>query len=1706
MKKRLLSLLLVATLLLSLLPGTVLAIESEPGTPTRTEPVVGSFPMLAITEEGFLIEPCYVSYAAGETLKDALRYSGHTFTGLDSGFISAVDGHADNYTLHYAGDGYSLDGAASDVIALWFTTNASQSYSDDALALVSQMARYLAGEEYARYEKAADAYAEACGGFYSANAADAATLCDALQGAMDALDNFKTGQTVQLRMNITLDGVKLTTGKAVFTSEFGTETTVTDLTAAALVPATYTFDISDGDYRHVRGTVTVAEGSVITAELPTGNWIADLDLSTDGGGKWKALPKSDATIGGATFYVSDYKGPSLYPCVIRNETYATDKDEYCLYLAGKETKPQNKRTWGVKNTVLANVIEADSLTDVDLVLECRRRTMDENGYELYQSYTMRIRRVPTLSGLTVSGEGTPLNIPFDADKTEYDSTVISDLLQVCPTATLAGTAITVNGHSVESGKAADVLLADCIRDAAGKYLLNITLTAPNGQKNTYQLKLERVEALITRLTMPSSAVTVQLFNSGNALCSPTSIDGLVWTYRTIPGESYTYISTARVWYHATASITPAAGSTDFTVAAPKTEDWLADLAAKAANNNKAKVYELNQTFDPTLHSYSMLVDSNTSTFYLSAYAGNTSKYTTTANYLTHNNSAYSDYANSLKRTDQTKTPGVKDKFANMSNFMQAGGWGNDMTVRVQQNTVESGVTYYQEYALHVNRSISMNAMSIADPYGTALILAQKDDPSTQKFDKFVLSYTTSLASEATEMQVSVKPLSTYKYDHDFTVTVSCDGWSKSIVYSEAVPVNVAQSITVPMSGTRQTQILSVTVSHSQSGSVAQTYTIEVMKLPPVVTTFVTTPANAMVFLTEDATGTRIYPEADGTYILNDTASYTYVITCNGYVAQKVTFVAGEENATITVNLEKAPQSDLKDLLQEGDWPLFRADEQNNGVTGYRTPIRAEDAVLEWANKIGEGYGSGATGCPIIVGGYLYTYAGESIVKVNKDTGEVVGSGKMVASSSFAINSPTYADGMIFVGLSGGRVQAFNAETLDSLWVYTDALGGQPDCPIAYSEGYIYTGFWNSETKQANFVCLSVTDEDPTSGEEVKYATWTYAHNGFYWAGAYACHDYVVVGTDDGASGYTTGTASILSLNPRTGELLDEQKLSNVGDQRSSICYDAETDACYFTTKGGDFYQIRLNADGTFRDGSLRRLHLDNGSDNTTYPPMSTSTPVVYKGRAYIGVSGTSQFGVYSGHNLTVIDLESFSIAYTVPTMGYPQTSGLLTTAYEGEDGYVYVYFFDNYTPGKLRVIRDRKDMTEVDHTYTTMESYLSGGETITIETGYVLFTPSGSEAQYAICSPIADSDGNLYFKNDTARLMRLSSRIVSLEIVRQPDKLIYEPGMVFDGTGLQVKAHYANGNVKDVTSWITYSQEKLKIEDTELTISLDPDRLLVKENGDGYWKWYRDFEGEAGKVYDLPTISVTLDLRADHADDDHDHKCDACEMEMGEHKAAEGSHNCDYCGQPVSECADENHDHECDICGNPVGDHKAAEGSHNCDYCGKPASECVDENRDHKCDTCGNPMGEHKAAEGSHNCDYCGQPASECEDENKDHECDICGNPMGEHKAAEGSHNCDYCGKPASECEDKDKDHKCDTCDAVMSECADEDGDHKCDICGKDLNEDPDDGKEDPDDGNENPGEGGNPPSGDTTPLLLLALLLIGSAAAVVLSRKKFSF
>ena len=112
----------------------------------------------------------------------------------------------------------------------------------------------------------------------------------------------------------------------------------------------------------------------------------------------------------------------------------------------------------------------------------------------------------------------------------------------------------------------------------------------------------------------------------------------------------------------------------------------------------------------------------------------------------------------------------------------------------------------------------------------------------------------------------------------------------------------------------------------------------------------------------------------------------------------------------------------------------------------------------------------------------------------------------------------------------------------------------------------------ARSKTANFVCLTIDDEDPTAATEPKQALWTYTQlGGFYWAGAYAHGDYVLVGTDDGQSGYTSATANLLVFDKTSGEVVDS-KTGYVGDIRSNVSYDAATDRVYFTLQGRTFLQ------------------------------------------------------------------------------------------------------------------------------------------------------------------------------------------------------------------------------------------------------------------------------------------------------------------------------------------------------------------------------------------------------------------------------------------------------------------------------------------------------------------------------------------------------
>ena len=1445
---RLLSVLLTFLMLLSLLPSAALAADTQ------------QIALMAVTQNGFLIEPEYVTYHSGDTVKDVLKKSSHTFSGIDNGYITAVDGTTDNFSIHYDEDGYKLDQSADGLTAIWFTTNSNQSHGANLQKLAANMAVYnTATNGLKDYKAAQEAYDAAVKGFYAATDTTAKTLNDALFSAIDKHAKFLEGKTTPLTISATMGGEAITPGEAVFTSEFGTVVTVKNTNTVDLIPATYTFDLSDGEFRHVRGTLEVKEGTTLTAELPAGQWIKSVGIGIDN--YWKTygeMPKQDVSAAEGTYLIPDHAYNSLYPYFEPGD--GVDTTNIRVYKAG-DPNGNKARGWESKAVALTDSVESNSLKNADVVCEAR---LKGGTYEQYQTYTLHLIRTPSLSSLAAadSVSGLTLSPAYDRATDTYNVVTSQDQVKITPTALCSGAAITVAGKSTQSGSPVAVDLADCEQDSGKNYLIPVVLTA-NGQSVTYTVKVQK-RASTPVILNHEEGLDVKVYSQTGDYIAPTSSTGTADIYTLTLGLGYTYLATKDVYYHAECAF-QAVPNRSYDVPTPVTGDWLTGLSARTGNN--APLCDMSPAFTEGTHEYTFTVESNSSIFQLQRVRADSS-YKTTLYAAYHRNTAWPD------RTMEKALTASDTSYTTLPSFMAVGGYGNTARLKVAQSKTVNGATLYQDYFIHVNRTMTLDSLSAKDQNDVVIPLNQGGDTTKATFTKLVYDYTADVSEKASELRLTLRPLSSYRMDADMTVTVACGDWSQSITYDKDHKPSDRQTVAVPLkAGSAAAETITVTVSHKETGSIAGTYTIKVNKQAPIETTITTTPGDATVFLTSDVTGDRILPGDKGIYTLDSGSSYTAVVTRYGYVGQKKTFTAGEANKTIQIKLEKAPDSTLKDIELPTDWPLFRKNDENNGVVDVRTPITAEDTVLVWANKLGEGYSGSAVGSPIIVGGYLYTYSGTTIMKVDKETGLILKTGTMVGGSSFAINSATYAEGMIFIGLSNGRVQAFNAETLESLWVYRDALGGQPNCPIAYANGYIYTGFWNSETKQANFACLSVTDEDATKTNEAKLPTWTYTHNGFYWAGAYVNSDFVLVTTDDGDNGYTTGYGSILSLNPKTGKLIDSLQATNVGDLRSSVCYDEETEAYYFTSKGGDLYQVKVNADGTFTEGSLRRLHLDNGTDSASAPPMSTSTPVIANGRAYIGVSGISQFTAYSGHNITVVDLSTFSIAYSVPTMGYPQTSGLLTTAYQDKDGYNYVYFLDNYTPGKLRVIRDMPGMTEVDHSYTTMETYSKNGEEHTIETGYVLFTPDGAQAQYAICSPIVDEEGNIYFKNDSAQLMRLSSRITELEVTQQPDRTTYSKDDTFDATGLKVTAHYANGATKDVSDYLKYTTDPLTTDDTEITIGINLEQLVKDKlenlpenlkNQTAKWQQYQDKDGKAGVEWEMPTTTVTITVEEHH--------------------------------------------------------------------------------------------------------------------------------------------------------------------------------------------------------------------------------------------------
>lgn len=436
----------------------------------------------------------------------------------------------------------------------------------------------------------------------------------------------------------------------------------------------------------------------------------------------------------------------------------------------------------------------------------------------------------------------------------------------------------------------------------------------------------------------------------------------------------------------------------------------------------------------------------------------------------------------------------------------------------------------------------------------------------------------------------------------------------------------------------------------------------------------------------------------------------------------------------------------------GDWTRYQNSETNNGVTNRPGPTDEEYAVQLWENNLD--LPSSAKTPPLIVGDKLFVACKKNIYCLDKKTGEQLKVSRELAGEiNMGLNPMVYADGKIFVMTNGSgsvRVEAFDAEKLTRLW-YSDGVAGSTYSPLSYHEingyGYLYTGTFQGPGKTGYYFCVAAEDNGSKEAGEI---VWKNEYpNGFYWNGAYVTDNYMVFASQNSESYFGTKTDSALYVvNPINGTEIDKIDKLN-GNIRNTVSYD--DGFIYVATMTGRLYRIAITETGE-EAGKLAKSG-DGFSFVDLEGPIRTTT-IIHNKRIYVGVGNTNpNLDNADGTQYVVLDgskpLNQDSIIYTVPVNGNPTGAPLLSTAEELIDGTVYLYFACNRMPGAIYYFTDKP------------------GQTFGVAKR--LFAPGEGKKEYCI-SPLAlDTDGTLYYKNDSNYVMAVAPKLVRI-IQLIPDK------------------------------------------------------------------------------------------------------------------------------------------------------------------------------------------------------------------------------------------------------------------------------------------------------------------------------------------------
>lgn len=402
-----------------------------------------------------------------------------------------------------------------------------------------------------------------------------------------------------------------------------------------------------------------------------------------------------------------------------------------------------------------------------------------------------------------------------------------------------------------------------------------------------------------------------------------------------------------------------------------------------------------------------------------------------------------------------------------------------------------------------------------------------------------------------------------------------------------------------------------------------------------------------------------------------------------------------------------------------DWTSFRGSSDNNAITSARTPQAPAEASLKWSRDL-KSAGSfwAKVGSPVISGNSIYIPVDATLKVVDKTTGVITSNIALPFDTDYTCR-PVIGDGNIFVPLAGGRVCAISMTTNEVLWTtpevitYSSSDATQTHQSLStplYDGGKLYfattVADWTASYR-GELLCIDTSLETTNAAERI---TWTYDHKtaGYYWSGAQKFGNAIVIAGDDGM---------LTSLNAATGALISSKPLGSDEKVRANIV--AYKNQAILTTRSGRLYRVTINSDGTFGKGAW----------SARFAADSTVSPAIFNDIAYVGGknldSSSSNKGVFCAINLATME-----VIRRVETPLISQSSPLVSSANPTNPT---AYFSMNGNPGGMYGMS------------------LAGTSGLT-----TFFEPEDPALQnYCMSSAIADSEGTLFYTNDSGNLFAL---------------------------------------------------------------------------------------------------------------------------------------------------------------------------------------------------------------------------------------------------------------------------------------------------------------------------------------------------------------